>query len=207
MITLRQRVEAELQSQPDLLYWLHKDLININSLARYLRPKVQTKHGQVVGLESISMTIRRILQDSREVTTPSFRTPDIKNIQVQLHISILTFRKDALINLAADSNACRFLSFAQGQNESMLAVSQEDEARFSKSATRKQSAMAALTITLHGESSDTIGAYGYIVLLLGLAGIPLAEIVTLHDDITLLIADKHVEQAFQLLRHTSKDTA
>lgn len=65
--------------------------------------------------------------------------------------------------------------------------------------------MAALTVTISNESSETVGAYGYIVLLLAVADIPLAEVVTLHDDITVLIADENIDAAFQILRAALKD--
>lgn len=204
MITLRQMIEAELNQQPDLLYWLQEGLVNITSLARYMRPAIQKQTGEIVGLESISMSIRRLLQDKKQKIQKGIRAPHAKNIQVQLDVAILTFDKTSPPQLAQGHNY-RFFSFAQGHSESMLAVSQEDESKFKISATRIQKNMAALTVTLNNETSKTVGAYGYIVLLLAIAGIPLAEVVTLHDDITVLVADQHVDRAFQILRKALKN--
>lgn len=202
MITLRNILESELNSQPDLIYWLQKDLINVNSLARYLRPAIEKKYGGMIGLETISMTIRRLFKDDKLLAQRGIRAPRANNIQLQLNVSILTFEKHLPLHSLNNNQELRFFSFAQGRSESMLAISQEDEPRFSKTAVRTQRGMAALTITLSNETHETVGAYGYIVLLLALAAIPLAEIITVHDDITLLIADEYIDKAFQILRKT-----
>ncbi len=205
MITLRSLVETELSKQPDILYWLQEDLINVTSLARYLKPTIQEQHGEIVDLGTISMAIRRLLTNKKQSLNKGIRAPNAKNIQIQLDVTILTFEKGKPLQLAKGEKY-RFFSFAQGRSESMLAISQEDASRFKKDATRIQNSMAALTVTLNNESSKTIGAYGYIVLLLAVAGIPLAEVVTLHDDITVLIADQHVDTAFQILRKALKSS-
>ena len=206
MITLRSVVESQLSTNPDLVFWLHEGLINISGLSRYLRPSVEKEYGQLVGLETIGMTIRRIIKYDENSLTKGIRAPKAKNIHVQLDITILSFKKGEDLDLANERGDYRFFSFAQGQGVSMLAISQENQEKFDKNAKRKQVGMAALTITLNNESSRTVGAYGYVILLLGLAGIPLAEVVTLHDDITLLISDEHVDRAFQVLRKALKNS-
>lgn len=199
MITVRQVVETELEARAELAYLLHENLININGLARNLRPIVQKQLGETVGIDTISMAIRRS-QKKQIAKAKTLHLPKVKNIQVQLDVAVLTYHKDAPVQAIADSSKYRFFSFANGRNESMLAISQEDAAQFKNDSNLYQTNMAAMTVTLEEESLDTVGAYAYIQTTLSLAGIPIAEVLSVHDDLTLLLKDEHIDRAFQVLR-------
>ncbi len=204
MITVRQLVEAELEASPELNYLLSENLININGLARRLRPSIQKILGEAVGTETISMAIRRVQQKRSATTLKTLHLPKAKNIQVQLDVAVLTFGQNVPTNILSKANEYRFFSYANGRNEAMLAISQEDTKPFEDDALKQEPHMAAISVTLEDENQDTVGAYAYIQTTLALAGVPVAEVLSVHDDLTLIVKDEHVDRAFQTLRSVLK---
>lgn len=204
MITVRQLVEAELEASPELTYLLAENLININGLARRLRPSIQKHLGETVGTETISMAIRRFQQKQTITPKKSLHLPVAKSVQVQLDVAVLTYSKEASPGKLYQNKDYRFFSLVKGRNEAMLAISQEDDAQFKDGAIKYKPGMAAITITLEDETMDTVGAYAYIQTTLAIAGVPVAEVLSVHDDLTLLIKDEYVDRAFQTLRNALK---
>lgn len=204
MITVRQLVETELEASPELTYLLAENLLNINGLARRFRPAIQKQLGEAIGVETISMAIRRFQQKQTIAPSRSLHLPTAKNLQVQLDVAVLTYTKKLPLDALSNGKDYRFFSLAKGRDATMLAISQEDTAPFKDAVSKYQQGMAAITITLEHETLDSVGAYAYIQTTLAIAGVPVAEVLSVHDDLTLIIKDEHVDRAFQTLRNTLK---
>lgn len=196
MNTLREIVQCELDSRPLITGLFNNNLLNIHALAKYLRQPVQNTKGELVSVESIAMTIRRLKseqQSNLKITLPVART-----IQVQSDLSILTFQSNDAQHGAFNNS--RFVCHTLGLKESILTISNEDIGDLSKIANRVQDNMSALVISLVNETSETVGAYAQIQLLLALEGIPVAEVSSVHNDLILIISSDYTERAFSVLR-------
>lgn len=201
MLTIRQLIDAELSTQPLFVYLLKEGLINVTGLARYVRPTIEKQLGETVSLDTIGMAIRRLQKRWERVNVQGVRLPTANNISIQLDITVVTYGEHVPARIITHNSQYRFFSFAKGSAQSMLAISHEDvSTAIVKHALHCRSGMAAITITLENESPETVGAYAHIPLVLAVAGIPIAEVLSLHNDLTILLGDKHVDRAFQVLR-------
>lgn len=211
MITVRDRVEALVNGSPYLREALAEGLINVSSLARRLQPQVQNDLMKDVSVDAVFMAIKRHAATlERSASGPDFgrrvnefvlRT-NVRQVTVVNSERLLTSITAALMQ--SRPAASSMLIFSNGQHEMTISASSdlmddiEDWLQSERITSRRQD-LTALSFPRQrgaGRQDDV----QYPMQLLAWNGVPVVDVITTTNELTILLDDEMVGRAVTVLR-------
>lgn len=224
MLTIPDLVEQEVAKSPFLEEALYHGLINLSSLARYLKSDIQKKLDQkslrdrpiteaamIMALARLqrhlskkSSQLAPLLQKIRDITVRSnlieytltnSRTLVLK--QVKLTSEMVTFQNSFLTT----SNGVFETSFFISSNLALLA----DELFKGEELRRKTIDLASITLILPQEVTPIPGVYYTILKTLAWRGINFTEVVSSFTELTIFLDKANTNEAFSVLRNLSEE--
>lgn len=214
MITIQRVVEDIIKKSPYLESALSNGIINASALARQIQPEIENKLIKDVQLGAVTMAIKRLadrLVKQQTKTAPLLKT--FGDITVKSNLVAFTFiNSPTLINrqrelLQKIGNARGiFLTTTQSLFQTTIIIS----ASFKKvveqifKAEKKISEinnLSAITLTLSEATVKTPGVYYSILKRLAWYGINIIEIVSSFNELTIILEDAFVDQAFSVLKN------
>lgn len=214
MISISRAVEIVLNSKPFILESLNDDILNYSSLASFIKPDVEYILKKQVKEGAIIMAIRRF-KDFREVGLPRRLELEIKklgDILVRSNLADFTFKnsetlikcQQKLFDEIKDESDF-FYTVTRGLYETTFIISDtifnkvpalfEGEKLISSS-----KGLSSITIKLPSTNIEQPGLYYYIFRKLAWDGINVLEVVSTSNEITILLKDKDVDNAFTVIK-------
>lgn len=211
MITVPEATKKIVERSRYLTEAMSKNLINLSSLARYIKPEIEDMLVKDVSEASVLMALKRL---STELKPPIFanifKTPPdmiVRSNLFEMNVAnsdTLASKHQALIKICG-SDKRYFFTMTQGILETGIIASSELEPEI-KSLLADQRIVAefqnlsAITIRLPDTNISTPGVYYFFLKSLAWDNVNVMEIVSTYLEVTLIFQEKEVNRAFSILK-------
>ena len=202
MITVPTAAKIIIQRSRYLSEALSKNLINYSSLARYIKPELETMLSKKISDASVLMAIQRISKDFKPKYSSEniFHTPP--PLIIHSNLFLLTFRGNP-INF--NRGISDFVLTTQGISETTLVASAKLQKNISKLLDEKTikeqiENLAAITIELPKQAVGNSSAYYFFLKSLAWEGINVIEIFTTTEELTLIVSGEDLKTALGIIQ-------
>lgn len=213
MKTIQEVVESTIRKTPFIEEALNEKLINVSSLARIILADVSAALKKEVKVGAVMMAINRLSPASELRIRKNIKklALDLGDVIVRSDLCDFTFkntpsllREIAKILTKSSENSDYFLTVSQGIFETNIVTSKnlqpfvneifEKEALISNVLD-----LASITIKLPKENQEQSGIYYFILKQLAWADIPLQEIISTTNEMTIVVKEEDINQTFAIL--------
>lgn len=218
MKTIQETVETIINRTPFIEEAMQEKLINVSSLARSIQPEVEKILGKKVKPGAIMMSINRIspiniLRIRKNIKSFSLNLGDFI---VRSDLLDYTFKNTSTLHnqisvlfSKTGNNRESFFTVSQGIFETNIVISknlkQEIDKLFSKEKiVNSIEKLASITIKLPEINVEQSGIYYFILKQLAWANIPLQEIISTTNEITLVVKEEDINKTFSILIELKK---
>jgi aspartokinase len=188
-------------------------LINVSSLARIILPEVSNVLKKNVKVGAVMMAINRLSPASELRIRKNIKklSLDLGDVIVRSDLCDFTFKNTpslfkeiAKILTKSSENADYFLTVSQGIFETNIVTSKNlqpfvREVFEKEVLTNRMLELASITIKLPKENLEQSGVYYFILKQLAWADIPLQEIISTTNEMTIVVKEKDINQTFSIL--------
>jgi aspartokinase len=213
MKTIQEVVETTIRKTPFIEEALHEKLINVSSLARIILPEVSNVLKKNVKVGAVMMAINRLSPASELRIRKNIKklSLDLGDVIVRSDLCDFTFKNTpslfkeiAKILTKSSENADYFLTVSQGIFETNIVTSKNlqpfvREVFEKEVLTNRMLELASITIKLPKENLEQSGVYYFILKQLAWADIPLQEIISTTNEMTIVVKEKDINQTFSIL--------
>lgn len=210
MITVPQATKTIIERSRYLVEAISKGLINYSSLARYIRPEIEKMLMKDVSEASILMAIKRFEETLKTPHyTNVFKSPPNMTIHSNLSVLVVPNTQEVVEKRAEitklSSRETHFLTITQGITETMIILSNDllpkaKEILGDTPLLEERTKLSTINIRIPEESIDTPGIVYFFVKSLAWSEINIIETVAIYTELTLLLNDKDVGKAFEILK-------
>ena len=219
LITTAQIVEKILSRSPFMKEAIHEGLVNVSSLARKIQPEVESQLKKPIRPGAIIMAINRlhIEKNFRYQSRLKAYIAKLGDLIVKTNLIIYTYINTNTLSLAQlklfetiQNNPDAFCTFSQGVSERTLLfnelIKNEVEVCFAnETLISKLTDLSSITIKLAQNSTEISGIYYYILKQLAWEDIPLVEVLSTTNEVTLILENQYVEQSISLLMSMKRE--
>ena len=213
MKTIQEVVETTIRKTPFIEEALNEKLINVSSLARIILPEVSQTLKKDVKVGAVMMAINRLSPASELRIRKNIRkfTLSLGDFIVRSDLSDYTYKNTKsllkeiakILTVAAD-NKDSFITVSTGIFETNIVISQPlkpyvKDFFIHERLIHNVENLASITIKLPEGNLEQSGFYYFILKQLAWANIPLQEIISTTNEITLVVKEKDINNAFAIL--------
>ncbi len=218
MITISETVNTLIQESPYLEEALAENLINISSLARKLKPDVETQLKKPVKEGAIIMAINRLpivnykRISSKVIAAMKFAGDIIVRSDLASYTYLNSFelrKKQTQLLKQLENSFGIFYTFSQGVNETTVIISasfseQMNSIFQNENLLKKADNLSSVIIKLPDINTETPGLYYYILKNLAWEGVNLNEVISTTNEFTIVVSDNDINKAFLVLMKLKK---
>ena len=213
MRTIQEAVTAIINKTPFIEEALYDKLINVSSLARIIKPEVETMLKKEIKDGAIMMAINRLSPSSVLKTRRNIKKIALSSGDFIMRSDLCDYtfkntptlvqRISKLLNEIGSEND-NFLTISQGVFETNIVVSKKLKERIGEifkdeitlwSITN----LASITIKLPKSNIEQSGIYYFILKQLAWADISVQEVISTTHEITIVVKETDIKQAFSIL--------
>lgn len=217
-MNISKAVDELINQSPFLEEALAEDLINISSLARKLKPKVEEMVKSPVQEGAIMMSIKRRKPANFFKITVGLRRlmNDLGDVIVRSNLNEYTYANSLSLNNShlelmkeVATQKELFCTLCQGVFESTIIVSNSlsskvEEVFKNESLICQKQNLSSITIRLPEYNTTVSGAYYYILKRLAWAGINIQEVISTTNEFSLVLTETEAFEAFPMLMNLKK---
>ncbi|MFA8449822.1 MAG: aspartate kinase [Bacteroidales bacterium] len=214
MITIPEVVEKIVKAKPFLEDALNEGIINISSLARQIKPEIESELKKSIQVGAIVMAIKRM--------APGFiMHSDLKalkavesfgDIIVRSNLIVFTYSNtSSLVELQSKllhqikSQKDVFHTFSQGVFETTFIISKQiapfvNEIFKDEKLIAHNEKLSSITLKLPRENTTITGFYYFILKKIAWEGINIHEVISTSHEFTLIVKDQDIDRVFSLLK-------
>lgn len=211
MITVPQAVEKIINRSRYLSEALSKDLINTASLARYIKPEVETLTYKNVTIGSIAVAIKRLQKSYNKGYRKITAFKEAPDMIVRSNLTLLYVKNSnnllsKLSNVEKTSQAFQKKAlFTYGRAETAILTNKINLEGIKKilqeeEITQSFPNVSSITIHLPKEATANAGIFYFFVKSLAWEGINILDILSTQTELTLIFEPKDTNTAFGILR-------
>lgn len=211
MITVPQATKKVIERSRYLVEALSKGLINYSSLARYIQPEVEKMLMKDVSEASILMALKRFESTLKQPKFKNiFTSPPDMTIHSNLSVLVIPNNSDLVekrseITKLTSQDSRYFLTITQGVTETMIILSNDllpkaREILGNAPIMEERTNLSTINIRIPKESIDTPGIVYFFIKSLAWSEINIIETVAIYTELTILLNDKDVGKAFEILK-------
>jgi hypothetical protein len=219
MKTIQEAVEQIIRKTPYLEEALNDKLINVSSLAREIQSEVERILGKSVKSGAIMMAINRLSPSSLLKIRRNIKkiTLQLGDFIVRSDLCDYTFKNTSTLLqsigfLLAEigENKDYFFTISQGIFETNIVVSRNlkekiDEIFQNENQIWMLNELASITLKLPKNNLEQSGIYYFILKQLAWADIPVQEIISTTNEMTIVVKESDVNRTFSILMDLKKD--
>ena len=213
MRTIQEAVTAIINKTPFIEEALYDKLINVSSLARIIKPEVETMLKKEIKDGAIMMAINRLSPSSVLKTRRNIKKIALSSGDFIMRSDLCDYtfkntptlvqRISKLLNDVGNDNN-DFLTISQGVFETNIVVSKRlkeriDEIFKDEIALWSITNLASITIKLPKSNIEQSGIYYFILKQLAWADISVQEVISTTHEITIVVKEIDIKQAFSIL--------
>lgn len=211
MITVPEATKKIIERSRYLTEAISKDLINLSSLARYIKKEVEEITFKEVSEASILMALKRLSEDIKPPTFKNvFLTPPDMIIrsnlfEVTVHNSPSLLDKQQELVKVCGSTHKYFFTMTKGLLETTIIASADLQDELMKILEGEEvvsqfAHLSAITIRLPKDVIDTPGIFYFLIKSLAWDGVNILELVSTYLEFTIILEEKEVHHAFSILK-------
>ncbi len=211
MITVPEVVRTIVKNSPYLADGISRDIINLSGLARDIRSEVEKKTMKDVQIGSIIMALKRLQKDIQKTDSLAvFHSyPEIIVRSNLFEITVLnneeTIQNQQRLLQYASNHPEFFSTITSGVFETTIIAGTEARETISLLYDKKHiiadlDELSSITIKFSKDIIDVAGVYSMILKTLAWEGIPFTEIVSTYSELTIIVKNAYVTQAFSLIK-------
>lgn len=193
MITVSEATEKIVKRSRYLSEALSKDIINISSLARYMKPEIEATLIKKVSLSSIIMALKRLSGKIYPETPYQEIFKTLPEITVKTNLALLTTNKSELEKLP-------FIIKTQGGMETVLLGRKEDLSKYSSNKSEFFYPVSAVSVLMPKKAIETAGIYYFFIKSLAWERINILQAFTTHSEFTIVVSDEDMQRALRIIR-------
>ena len=211
MKTITSYVEDWISINPFYAGLLSKDQINCSSLAREIKPIIESRVGNKISAESIIVALNRAKHKLPAIAETNY-SKYIGDLSVQSNLAVLTIpqtglnEKEFLLAIANLHQKQEYCLHTRGVWHTALIGTDTTISnlaqKFADSTIVEQN-LAAITIRLKKGHLEVPGVCAYVLQLLAMRNINLQEVTSSYDELTLIIKAVDLSRTLDLLINTS----
>jgi len=192
MVTVPEASKIIIERSRYLSEALSKDLINLSSLARYIKPEIEEMLIKKVNNGSIIMALKRIKKDLKP------KTPNVKIFKISPQMSVTTglnlYRFD---NFETSNLKVHNIFFSQTNTETIIVAPQTSNLDIQTKDTTEN--VAAIIISLPEDAQTTSGIHYFFLKSLAWEGINIVETFSNSKEYILIFSEGDIHRAFRIL--------
>jgi len=202
MITVPMATKTIIQRSRYLSEALSKNLINYSSLARYIKPELETMLDKKISDASVLMAIQRISKDFKPKYSSEKIFSNPPSLIIHSNLYLLTYSKKQIeFNDIDDS----FILVTNGTDETTIVATQKIQRNLiekpEKALIKKQiNNLAAITIELPKQAIENPSTYYFFLKSLAWEGINVIQIFTTTEELTLIVFEKDLKNALGIIQ-------
>ncbi len=212
MITVPEATKKIVERSRYLSEAISKGLINYSSLARYIKPELEKMLLKPISDASILMALRRLEQDLQPKFMPLKIFSSAPDMIVRSNLFEITVANSPSLThhlekvfTAHQENKSSFFTMTEGIMETTFVSSTDLRPTFqviidNENVIAALDHLSAITIRLPEESITTSGVYYFFLKSLAWEGVNIIEVVSTHLELTIILEEKDVHQAFSILQ-------
>ena len=219
MKTIQEAVEQIIRKTPYLEEALNDKLINVSSLAREIQSEVERILAKSVKPGAIMMAINRLSPSSLLKIRRNIKkiTLQLGDFIVRSDLCDYTFKNTStllqsvgLLLAEIGDNKDYFFTISQGIFETNIVVSRNlkekiDEIFQNENQIWMLKELASITLKLPKNNLEQSGIYYFILKQLAWADIPVQEIISTTNEMTIVVKESDVNRTFSILMDLKKD--
>lgn len=212
-------VEEIIKQSPFLEEALAEGIINLSSLARQIKPRIDQFSEKEVQIGAIVMALKRLSPkfDPRLKVKLKKVIHKLGDIIVRSNISYFTYsNSETLIEKEAEllrklrDKKDVFFAFSRGIYESSIILSNSNQTGMehifgTENLIQQSHQLSSITIKLPSENADVSGIYYYILKQIAWEGINILDIISTMHEFTIIVDDNNVERAFTILKNLNRE--
>lgn len=191
MITVPEASKTIIERSRYLSEALSKDLINISSLARYIKPEVEEMLYKKVNNGSVIMAIKRIKKDLKP------RMANVKIFKIPPQISVTTGLYLYRFEVNKINQNINSVFYSKGSQEAVVVTN--ETLKHTKGVIEKANNVSAVTINLPEEASNTSGIHYFFLKSLAWEGINILETFSNSKEYVMIFSEEDTHRAFRIL--------
>ncbi|MBI3341496.1 hypothetical protein HY024_00055 [Candidatus Curtissbacteria bacterium] len=211
MITVPQAVEKIIKRSRYLSEAMSKDLINASSLARYMKPEVETLVFKKVTSGSIIVAIKRLQKSFSAGYKPITIFEEAPDMIVRSNLTLIYVKNsnNLLAKLStiekSSHNFQKKALFTYGRVETIVLTNKVNLENIEKllkneEITETYPNVSSITIHLPEDSVKTPGIFYFFVKSLAWEGVNVLDILSTHSELTLVFNSEDINTAFGMLQ-------
>lgn len=215
MITVSEVVETIIKRKPFIEGALSEGLINLSSLARQLKPEVETKLKKEVKEGAIVMALKRLapLLDIQMNVKIKNALSQFGDIIVRSNLAVYSFKNsDSLIQKQSkllkhiSTHKEIFHTISKGVFETTIVISDSMgtdllDIFHNEILISRTGKLSSVTIKLPKENIKISGLYYFIFKKVAWEGINILEVISTTNEFTIILKDDDVDLAFSVLKN------
>jgi aspartokinase len=213
MITVSEKIEQILHQTPFLEEALSMGLINTSALARQLQPELQKELFKDIQIGAIVMALSRLIHKLTPQSPSSPLFPSLGDITVRSDMVEFTYTnspslvmKQSYLLSEVSKHPNTFFTFTQGVFETTFIASHTlasiiENTLQNEPLKSKIDHLSTITITLPEATVNQPGVYYQILKVLAWNNINLIEVISSYTELTLVMEDTYIDQAFSVLKN------
>ena len=192
MITVPEASKTIVERSRYLSEALSKDLINLSSLARYIKPEIEEMLIKKVTNGSIIMALKRIKKDLKP------KTPNVKIFIIPPQMSVITgLNLYRFNNLKSLNLKVQNVFLSQTNSETVIVAPKNPDLKAQTENIIEN--VAAVTINLPEEAHATSGIHYFFLKSLAWEGINIVETFSNSKEYILIFSENDIHRAFRIL--------
>jgi len=218
MITISEAVKDIIAHSPFLEEAMADNLVNVSSLARKIRLKVELLVKKEVKEGAIVMAINRLAPNyyhKINIGLKDFVT-NLGDFTVRSDLMDYTYlntdglrKKQSILLKQLEDQMGVFYTFSQGINETTIIISSSqetlmDELFKTENLVGKKTDLSTITMRLPDENTEISGFYYFILKNLAWEGVNIMEVISTTNEFTIVVRDVDVQKAFSILLSLKK---
>ncbi len=211
MITVPQAVEKIILRSRYLSEAMSKDLINASSLARYMKPEVESLVFKKVTLGSIIVATKRLQKSFSSGYKPITIFEEAPDMIVRSNLTLIYVKNSAnLLNKLSEIeksglNHQKKALFTYGRVETMILTNKINLIHIKKILKNEETIqtfpnVSSITIHLPKDAVTTSGIFYFFIKSLAWEGVNILDILSTHSELTLIFQSEDINTAFGLLQ-------
>ncbi|MBI4096728.1 MAG: hypothetical protein HY425_03345 [Candidatus Levybacteria bacterium] len=212
MLTVPEATEKIIDRSRYLSEAISKGIINVSSLARYIKPELEQILEKKVSYPAVVMALNRLSAQIKPkyVSNSIFKAPPdmiMRSNLIEICVSSsgnLIERYQTLLKLS-QTNEKHFFTATQGVFDTTI-IASKDLGNTIKNILKNESIVAeftnlsSITIRLPKEAISTPGIFYFFLKSLAWEGVNIIEIVSSYLEFTLILPEKETNRAFSILQ-------
>jgi hypothetical protein len=198
MITVPEAAEKIVKRSRYLNEALSKDIINISSLARYIKPEIEEMLIKKVSLSSIIMALKRI--DRKNL-------PDTPYDQIFSNPPEITVKPNLALLLSDERQKAQvsFVYSTLTEEDSILLGKKEDLTKLKTDKSQLIYPVSAISIPVPSEAKGISGIYYFFIKSFAWERINILNFFTSANEICLVVGEENLQRSLEIVRGLFKD--